>query len=272
VVDLPDLGSAWHSGWLQVVDGAFVASMTNESGDTVISRSADGLEWDSGDPIGGYIDAVTTDAVELFASSFSTDRPVLVRSDDRGRTWIEFDVPGISGDAVVAAFVGPSGLAVTGALISEPSADEPRPFLIEKDGYGVNITDENFLTIVDLATGETVLALPPEADPADSEFVIVEENSATLLDPGTLEPLLTITDSDWEQAFEQAFDQRYSEPEFIIGWSADEEHWGWQTTTEAFGVNGYAQLAVGDGAVVAMYQSFERAETGTVRIFTAHVG
>ena len=55
-------------------------------------------------------------------------------------------------------------------------------------------------------------------------------------------------------------------------WSTDGEHWGWQFTTEAFGANGAAQFAVGNGVVVAMHQDFEATESGAVRIFSARVG
>ena len=262
----------WHPGWLRVVDGEFVSAMMNESGETLIYRSADALEWEHGDPISGYIEGVTTDGVSMFAQSYSDEGPVFLRSDDGGRTWTEFGVPGVASDEIFSVSAGPAGVAVFGALFSEPSVVEPRPFLFEKDGYGVNISDDNFLTIVELATGETVFELAPDEDPADSEYLIMEETSATLLDPDTLKPLLTITDSDWEQAYEQAFDERQSEPEFFVGWSTDGETWGWQFSTDAFGANGGAQFAVGDGVVVAMYQPFDAADGGAVRIFTAQVG
>jgi len=209
--------------------------------------------------------------VSLFAQSYSDEGPVFVRSDDRGRTWTDFGVPGVASDEIFSVSAGPAGFAVFGALFTEPSVVEPRPYLFEKDGYGVNINDDDSLTIVDLATGETVFELAPDEDPADSEFVIMEETSATLLDPDTLEQLLTITDSDWERAYQQAFDERRSVPDFFVGWSTDGETWGWQFATEAFGVNGGAQFAVGDGVVVAMYQDFDEADTGAVRIFTARV-
>jgi hypothetical protein len=265
--DTPVAGD-WHPGWLRVLDGEFVAAAMSESGETLIYRSADALEWEHGDPISGYIEDVTTDGVSLFARSFSGERPTFVRSDDRGRTWTDFDVPGAASGEVFALSAGPAGFAVLGAL-EEPGANEPLVVLIEKDGYQLTMSDINETIVVDLETGEPVLVLGPE-DEGMSEFVIEDEDGITLLDQETLEPLVTITWGEFEQALEQGFGER-SEPELFVGWSADGEHWGWQFATEAFGANGGAQFAVGDGAVVAMYQDFE-AGMSSVRMFTARVG
>ena len=263
----PPLGD-WHPGWLRVVDGEFVASLTNESGDTLVYRSADALEWEHGDPINAYIDGVTTDGVSLFAQSYSDDGPMFIRSDDAGRRWTDFVVPEVANGEVVIISAGPAGLAVLGAFMSEESVEEPSALLIEKDGYRLTITNDNETIVIDLATGETVLYLGP--DERESEFVIEDENGLTILDQETLETLVTITWGDFEEAFNEAYGEP-SEPELFIGWSADGEHWGWQFTVEAFGANGGAQFAVGDGAVVAMYRDFE-AGMSVVRMFTAQVG
>ena len=263
----PPLGD-WHPGWLRVVDGEFVASLTNESGDTLVYRSADALEWEHGDPINAYIDGVTTDGVSLFAQSYSDEGPVFIRSDDAGRTWTDFGVPEVVNGEVVIISAGPAGFAVLGAFMSEPTVEETSELLIEKDGYRLTITDDNETIVIDLDTGETVLYLGP--DERESEFVIEDENGLTILDQETLETLVTITWGDFEEAFNEAYGEP-SDPELFVGWSADGEHWGWQFTAEAFGANGGAQFAVGDGAVVAMYQDFE-AGMSVVRMFTALVG
>ena len=264
-VDLP-FGN-WQPGWLRVIDGEFIASLTNESGDTLIYRSTDALDWEHGDPVSAYIDEVSTDGVSLFARSYTNEGPMFVRSDDAGRTWTDFEVLAVGEGEVVIISAGPSGLAVLGAFMSEPSVEEPSELLIEKDGYGLTITDDNETIVIDLDTGETVLYLGP--DVRESEFVIEDEIGLTILDQETLETLVTITWGDFEEAFTEAYGEP-SEPELFIGWSADGEHWGWQFTAEAFGANGGAQFAVGDGAVVAMYQDFE-AGTSVVRLFTALV-
>lgn len=258
----------WHPGWLRVVDREFVASLTNESGDTLVYRSADALEWEHGDPINAYIDGVTTDGVSLFAQSYSDEGPVFIRSDDAGRTWTDFAVPEVGGGEVFIVSAGPAGFAVLGAFMSEPSVEEPSELVIEKDGYRLTITDDDETIVSDLDTGETVLYLGP--DERESEFVIEDENGITLLDQETLETLVTITWGDFEEAFNEAYGEP-SEPELFVGWSADGEHWGWQFTVEAFGANGGAQFAVGDGAVVAMHQDFDEGMS-VVRVFTALVG
>jgi hypothetical protein len=252
---------------MTVAEGVFVASATTERGEMIVYRSADGLVWEHGDPIRGQIEEVTTDGVSLFARSFTDDRPALVRSDDLGRTWTELDVPTVAAMDLIGVAGGPSGLALTGVRLDAPTDVGPEEFLIEKDGYGVDMTEDNVLIVVDIATGEALLTLPPDVDPSTVENLLVEEGSTTLLDPDTLEPLVTITDSDWEQAFAEVFGER-PEPEFLVGWSADGENWGWQATADAFGANGWVQLAVGDGAVVAMQFAMD---SPTVRLFTAQV-
>lgn len=260
----PNDDADWHPGWLRVVNGEFVGSMTNETGLSVISRSADGLEWELGQASPTHIESVTVDGSRLYGVEWSGQQNVVVRSDDSGRTWTEVDV---GNDMIFAAFGGPAGLAVTGQLWDQSAADEPRSITIDKDGYIVTF-DEDGLTVVEVETGETMLAFGPselgEAEPPEN--VIAEpDGSLTFLDPGTLTPLVNVTESDFADAAQASFAQ----PEFFIGWSADGEHWGWQTVTEAFAANGGVQIAVGDDAVVAMYQPFDASDTVTVRIFIA---
>lgn len=266
--DAPDDGGVWYPGWMRVVNGEFVGSTTNEAGLSIIARSADGLEWELGTPSRTHLESVTADGATLYGMEWSGSRASVVRSDDAGRSWTELDV---GSESVYAAFGGPSGLAVTGQNEDGSATDEPGSIVIDKDGYVVTFAEDG-LTVVDTATGETVLAFGPEQmqAPEPPETVIQEPDGGalTFLDPDTLEPLLTLTESDWEEAASSAFVM----PEFFIGWSADGEHWGWQTAAEAFGANGGVQLAVGDTAVVAMYQAFDTSEPSRVRIFTAAVG
>lgn len=264
----PDMGPGWNPGWLRVIDGNFVGALTDGTGLSVTYRSADGLDWELDEPSSTQVDNVTADGPTLYGMERSSTPPSAVRSDDAGRTWTEVDV---GSDIVFSVAGGPAGLAVSGQLDDGSPETVPTSIVVEKDGYVVTFGEDG-LTVTEAATGETVLAFGPEemeaSEPPETVAQAPDGSAITFLEPDTLEPLVTITESDLEEAFSRALTM----PEFVIGWSADGERWGWQTATETFGANGVVRLAVGAGTVAAMYQSFETADPNLVQIFAATAG
>lgn len=246
------------------VGGEFKMCVMGEEDGSSLYSSPDGLSWtlvSSNNQMGG----LTTDGTNLYAQRWDMEGG-LVRSTDGGVTWSPL-TDGVRGAHQVNG--GPSGIVAAGQLYDE-SFDGPgmsMPVSLEKDGYLITWQDIG-LTVTEIATGEVVLSFDEEDMDQDEapETVIEEESdetgsfSLTFLDPETLEPLVTLNEDDLNEAFNidtSMEEGNYEEPEFFLGWSGDGgETWGWQTSTEAFGVNGWAQFAVGDGIVIAMVEEF----------------
>ncbi len=262
-------GGEWERGDLSTTGGytdAILAVgnefkmcvMGEEQGSSLYS-SPDGLAWtlvSSNNEMGG----LTTDGTNLYAQSWTMDGG-LVRSTDGGVTW-EPILTGVQNAHSVQA--GPSGITASGQLYDDSSYGGPEfPVSIEKDGYIITWLEAG-LTVANAETGEVILSFDEEdMDAEEAPETVIEEESEdsfglTFLDPETLEPLVSLDQDDFDEAFniDTSFDdESYEEPEFFLGWSGDGgQTWGWQTSTEAFGINGWTQFAVGDGIVVAMVE------------------
>ncbi len=237
-------------------------------------RSSDGLHWEQASTAGADLGNLASDGTSLYAADWSKPQVAFMRSTDAGRTWSELDRGSQSVSTIIG---GPAGLDAIGELRDEGIPDEPGlQASIEKDGYILQVLGDGGVHVIDAEIGAIMLAFgPAELEADEPPETIIEEQvddwfTVTFLDPDTLEPLVTITEQDLSEALGEPGGA--SAPEFLIGWSADGEHWGWQTATEAFGTNGLIQLAVGDGAVVATFEELTDTpnEPPTVRIFAAH--
>jgi hypothetical protein len=263
-VDVPDLSGGFTDAIL-AVDGQFVMCVTGEGGGSLY-HSADGSSWTVGSTMSEdqMVGMLTTDGSALFAQRWGNDGTEFLRSDDLGRTWQPM---GINHNGVNQLIAGSAGVMASGQLYDESYDQgdfESFPVSIDKDGYRVTWA-ETSINVVDLATGDVVLEFGEEAMEADEAPETVIENETegdfglTFLHPETLEPLVTLTDDDMAEAFgydEESIDtEDWVEPENFFGWSADSgQTWGWQTSTEAFGANGWAEFVVGDDVVLAIFR------------------
>ncbi|MDH3682469.1 MAG: hypothetical protein OEV40_21250 [Acidimicrobiia bacterium] len=278
-----DLANRYVSG-VAATDAGFAVVTGGEPGSAVY-RSPDGVSWELGGTEVGQLGSLSGDGQALFVLRWGpAGGQELLRSSDGGATWSPVGGPDAPLDTVSA---GPSGLAVTGQLGAfDPEAQPAFPVAVEKDGFTITWGVET-LTVVD-ADGNTVLDFGPEEmsteEPPDT--VLVDEAGAatgiTFLDPETFEPLVTLTEKDLEQIFGPPADSGEF-PETIISWSGDGGlTWGWQRSSDAFGVEGWTRLAVGDDVVVAAVSDWgspgsdvggtDDPPIATTRLFVATVG
>ncbi len=232
-----------HTASLTWANDHFVLVATSEQ-ETTLTRSTDGLSWEplALPPFDGVGSALVSTDATVFLSSwddlgFLTAHP----STDGGRTWGDgFGLP-VAGSALQA---GPSGLIAVSAV-------ESPPLTVSKDGYTVSLANQGLL-VIDEATDETLLSFDVDALTAEDapETVIYQEDpyQLTFLRPGSLEPLVTVTEAD----LLAADPHQGMPPDFVLGWSADGVGWGWQSATEAFGITAWPSIVVGDGVVLSV--------------------
>ena len=186
--------------------------------------------------------------------------------------------------------VGPSGLAM---LASPRSVAVDFDFSmpsgrIAKDGYELRYNEpKGGITLWDLDGDAPVYVLSPEeveseTPPAGirgSEQTIEAENMDEVVlifeDPDTGADLVSFTLGDIMSALDfepsAAFElpEEVEEPERWVGWSTDGVNWGWQTLSDAFGIQlseqeiPLTQLAVGNGFVVATTHGVSPVEPST---------
>lgn len=161
---------------------------------------------------------------------------------------------------------------------AEMNADEVPAGVIELDD-GTDFS----LRIQDPVTGEELVTFSVE-DYAQFGLVPNESGSSGFSVDGGSE---TLSEGDFFEAGEGTsfIEGEFQAPENWLAWSANGVDWNFQRATEAFGVaedeEAWTQLAVGDGYVVAMIETFTpEAETfegdaeffPTVRWFIAQAG
>lgn len=160
--------------------------------------------------------------------------------------------------------------------------------LASRDGIELRITEDGGGVLIDTTSDEVLRSFTPdemEADEAPVGVTEIEEPEFWLRidDPVTGEELVTFRMEDFESFFtgspevgsetvteladgDDFFEyETYSAPATWVGWSADGTTWGFQTLGDAFGVpddhDAWAQLAVGDGFVVAVVEQYAVATT-----------
>ena len=248
-------GEGWPTG-LVSSQGSFALAISGENGSALLT-SADGTSWTPAD-LGDSeveINGIEVNGDVLVALGWTRSGSGSLVSADGGQTWQEQPALPVSVHDIA---VGPGGSAVTGTL----DVGFVEPIVVEKDGYAVSFGDE--VSVVDLATGETIVTYGPEEQLADEPPAGVVEDEGppwtlTFLHPDTGEELVTVTDADMVEAFgiDSDGDGIVAPPDHVVGWSADDVGWGWQTATEAFDVNGPVELAVGERSVVAVVSTDE---------------
>ncbi len=261
--------TATFDGWPQALvetNGDLILSLFADSGTPSSHRSVDGgATWT---PMVGppEIGSLATVGQWVFATTADGS---FERSADGGVGWETIDT-GTASVSTVAG--GPSGVVVSATVFDDESTAGSEALVVEVDGYIVTLDD--IATVVDAATGELVLETGPggpDGEPPDGVVFTEEPWSIAFLDPETGEVIVEIDEADVDVAAQE--DGSFDPPEEVIGWSADGERWGWQTATEAFGVEGgYPQVAVGDGRVVAWVLTFDGVSTDQGQWFVADIG
>ena len=164
----------------------------------------------------------------------------------------------------------------------EMEGEEPPPGVVENGDIG----DDYSVRIEDLETGEELITFRLEdytisAFAGDDEASIsVGSNLEGFTDAGS-------ESGDWFEYGEGTVlaEGEYLPPETWIGWSANGSDWGFERVTDAFGLadgeEAWAQVAIGDGFVVALVESWGAFDEGiveesdgnpSVRWFLAQVG
>ncbi len=242
-----------HTTSLNWVADHFVLVAADENQST-LARSTDGVTWEpvALPPSAGVGSTlVATDAAVYLGSWDDMGHVNAFASFDGGRTWgDQFALP-VPGGALEG---GPSGLVAVSAM-------ENPPLKVSKDGFTVSLANQGVL-VIDQATDETVLSFDVAALSAEDapETVIYQEDpyQLTFLRPGSLEPLVTVTEADLFAA-----DPRQGmSSDFVLGWSADGSTWGWQSAAEAFGISAWPSIVIGDGVVLGIVYE-NAAEDGT---------
>ncbi len=232
-----------HTASLDWVTDHFVLVASNDDRTTLIG-STDGRTWEAlplppTDGVGSTL--VATDAAVYLSSWDDLGFIDAISSSDGGRTWGgPFGLP-VAGSGLQG---GPSGLVAVSAV-------ENPPLTVSKNGFTISLANQGVL-VIDETSSETVLSLDANALGADvaPETVVYQEDpyQLTFLRPGTLEPLVTVTEADL-----MAADPGQGMPsDFVLGWSTDGETWGWQSATEAFGVSAWPSTVIGDGLVLGL--------------------
>ena len=168
--------------------------------------------------------------------------------------------------------VGPASVALTAHVQADDGAADDGDFKmpedrVAKDGYELRYGEPTGgITLWDLSEDAAVYVFGPEAlageMPPEGVREIDDEQFAVVFeDPDTGEELVTFTMEDLSEVFGTAYDSAdFEYPETWVGWSADGVEWGWQTATEAFGVevgDVWVQLAVGEDFVLARVDAVE---------------
>ena len=189
--------------------------------------------------------------------------------------------------------VGPSGLA----MLASPRSDAVDFGLgmpsgrIEKDGYELRYNEpEGGITLWDLDGDAPVYVLSPEEVQSETppegirgseqsieaenmdEVVLIFEDPETGADlvSFTLGDIMSALDFEPSAASEQP--EEVEDPEQWVGWSTDGVNWGWQTLSDAFGIQETKdnplsmELAVGNGFVVAKVLQFSPYEPPTTAL------
>ncbi|MEZ5226725.1 MAG: hypothetical protein R2710_08610 [Acidimicrobiales bacterium] len=266
-----ELVEAPVQGWpgqLAVSADRVLTQLWSESGSAVLA-STDGRTWTQERPLGdAEVNQLVNVGNRLVVTGYGEQGLVRASSDDGGRTWQPIDgLPSEVSDLVG----GPAGFVATGM---SGVADAVQELVIKKDGYWVTLGET--VRVVEIASGDTVLEFGPEVTSGDEMPPEVIENEGppwtlTFLDPETGEELVTVDEDDLNRA---GYDDGSDAPSgTIVGYSADGTAWGWQTVTDAFGVDGWPMIAVGEQSVVAIVtpdSDGSAAQPGT-RYFVASV-
>lgn len=194
-----------------------------------------------------------------------------------------FSVDEFEGDAFPAdEFEGETFEAESGEVL-------PVGPIASKDGIELRFEPDGTGVLIDTTTDEVLRAFSLEevngAEPPAGVIEIEEPTfSLRIEDPVTGEELVTFTADDYtdglgpdevvtagsavegfDEVTEPAFEAEFQPPENWIAWSADGTDWSFERVTDAFGLaegqDAWTQVAVGDGYVVAMLETFDATQT-----------
>ncbi|WP_423920475.1 hypothetical protein [Candidatus Poriferisodalis sp.] len=277
-VELTETGSfkGWAAGGAATTDG-FVLLLRTDDGLELLT-SHDGSVW-STEPLAGgqagefpgtyaFADDGTVWGAVPHAEGTRIER---IR---RGETASASALLG-GLDAVIRLSTGPPGLAALAwpSLDSDVSNANIVPSgRLAKDGYELRFNEPvGGLTLWDLTADAAVYVFDAEdlASTTAPEGVREQDGASsdiTFVDPDTGEDLVTFTFEKIDEAVGLPSGDDIDAPEYWVGWSADGTEWGWESTRDAFGLDGgevNVNIAVGGDFVIAMVQTFDYIETTT---------
>ena len=272
----------WSIAGRSTSDG-FRFVLFSDEGDFLLT-TADGRGWERS-PLDGS-PATSFGAAALYHGS--SNEVVWTSGGAAGDLLVERS-PGAYAPALVAELpdgirrvdhlaVGPAGVAVwaaPGAIWGRSAGPQVAP--VRKGGFELRFNEPlGGATLVSLASQAPVLEISPEEMAAESPpegMRLVEDASGRVEqvifeDPGSGEVLVAFSQDELAAAAPspapEGADFGQSEPSPApgqwIGWSADGHNWGWQSATEAFGLDqgseASVELAVGADFVIARVQTY----------------
>lgn len=276
----PEAGSttAWasHDGetWAPIDIGIdYVYDIAEVGGDLIVRGygasdetwiSSNGFDWER---------ETSREAVEhlaqwrggFVASQQWTSVPDIVYSEDR-LTWESLGVQEYLADdhtwwvQTVAASEKGVAVLISGFAEREDSYTEPRPLVIERDGFTLTV-DWMGSGSMSLTSGEDeLLHLFGYSEQAHEEVVVdFTSRKVTFLDPASAEPLVSFTFDEIEQAEADAYqDDVFMQEERILAFSADGVTWSIENLAETFGAAAYVNsIHVTQDQVIAVVTEYE---------------
>ena len=255
---------AEYEGWVYKVTGMAspegIVLATQGEWEALLT-SVDGRSWDE-EPLGTVELWATGDAGGLWALARTRNGTRIDRIRDRdGRTRAAF-LETIENFGSFSA--GPAG--VVAAVLTGRSAAEPGLMgsirRATKDGYELhrNAQTGDF-TLWDLAADEAVYVFGPRSNPEGVPEGVrdrADDGTRALIfeDPQSGQDLVAFTGDELAAVMSShRGDGSGRSSEVWVGWSADGAEWGWQSASEAFGVDPGSmvsvELAVGKDFVLA---------------------
>ncbi len=239
--------------------GEFRAFGFGERG-SVLLTSPDGLNWTE-DSISGFdieVHGLWND--KMIGLRHRGPVPELVFSSD-GDEWESFGLEDIlTTDRFwnyMPAETGPAGIAVLAVSYDESEMEhQPEPVAIERDGYTLTF-DEMRGELTLASDDEEILDLFIHSEQIHEEIEVdFGARTVTFLDPGTLDPLVSFSFQELEEAQARAFGDEpmgMGEEERVLLFSKDGETWSVQDLDDEFGPDaGNPRFTISEERIVAV--------------------
>ena len=249
---------------ISTAEGFFLTLRTGEG--ALLLTSPDGRTWtEQAISEQGYVPVTRARDGAAYRSVRSYDSYRIERLGAGSGPGTAVEFPGVRPGQILTA--GPAGVVTTAEPISRAGNDFPPEIRIVKDGYELRLDQAwGDLALWDLAADVAVYQFAaPEimfraSPPEGLRFVIEDDGSQTLVfeDPDTGDDLVAFTTADLERSASPFTDGlgEFEPPPTWIGWTPNGTVWGWQSVSDAFGIDTggtypHVELAVGTDFLLA---------------------
>lgn len=260
-------GVAWASAEVGI---GYVTNLVDVGGELLVTGygagietwiSPDGFDWERTVP-GHVVNHLTPWRDGFVGIRQETTSPDIAYSEDRA-TWeplgLYVYLPDGFSWGYQALAVGNGGLAtaIAGYEEGEDFIEDLGPVVIERDGYTLTLDGSGSIV---LRSGEdVVLRLSTYSNHLVEEVTVdFRARTVTFLHPDSLEPLVTFTFDEMDQAEVDAFGGQYSvDQQQLVAFTADGSTWSVENVSPTFGENAFVNLLyVTDQQVIAVVSQF----------------